>query len=49
MARTLAKVETDVICKAVTFLTTAQQSDGMFKELGQIIHGEMIVRNVIYC
>lgn len=49
MAYELVAVDTEVICMAVKFLTTAQQSDGVFKELGIIIHGEMIVRDNINC
>ncbi|XP_026216238.1 complement C3-like [Anabas testudineus] len=42
MAYELVAVDTKVICKAVRFLTTAQQPDGMFRDIGTIIHGEMI-------
>lgn len=45
MAYELVAVDTKVICKAVRFLTTAQQPDGMFRDIGTIIHGEMIVRD----
>ncbi len=45
MAYNLVSVQTSVICDAVKFLVLkTQQPDGMFVEVGEIIHGEMIVR-----
>ncbi|XP_077380302.1 complement C3-like [Festucalex cinctus] len=42
MAYPLVAVQRDVICDAVKFLIlNAQQPDGMFKEVGNLIHGEM--------
>ncbi|XP_008300942.1 complement C3-like [Stegastes partitus] len=43
MANTLVAVQSEVICDAVKFLILkALQPDGMFKEVGRMIHGEMI-------
>ncbi|XP_034543361.1 complement C3-like [Notolabrus celidotus] len=43
MANNLVAVESNVICNAVRFLIlSAQQPDGMFREVGAVIHGEMI-------
>lgn len=45
MANNLVAVPNDMICGAVKFLImNTQQPDGMFKEVGTMIHGEMIVR-----
>ncbi|XP_077381637.1 complement C3-like [Festucalex cinctus] len=42
MAQPLVAVQRDVICDAVKFLIlNAQQPDGMFREVGNLIHGEM--------
>lgn len=44
MANNLVAVPNDMICGAVKFLIlNAQQPDGMFKEVGAVSHGEMIV------
>ena len=43
MANNLVAVQRDLICDAVKFLIKTQQDDGMFREVGGIIHGEMIV------
>lgn len=48
MANELVAMDRDVICKAVTFLMSTQKS-GMFTEVGNIVHGEMIVRNDKTC
>ncbi|XP_060949245.1 complement C3-like isoform X2 [Limanda limanda] len=43
MASSLVVVESKVICDAVKFLIlNAQQPDGVFREVGPVIHGEMI-------
>ncbi|XP_044201965.1 complement C3-like [Thunnus albacares] len=43
MANGLVAVEKDKICDAVKFLIlNAQQPDGLFREIGKVIHGEMI-------
>ncbi|XP_053713564.1 complement C3-like [Synchiropus splendidus] len=43
MAERLIQVKKNYICDAVKYLIlTAQQPDGMFKEIGTVIHGEMI-------
>ncbi|KAM9363630.1 complement C3-like [Symphorus nematophorus] len=43
MASNLVEVQSDIICEAIKFLIiNAQQSDGWFREIGTIIHGEMI-------
>uniref|UniRef100_A0A7N6F8K9 NTR domain-containing protein n=1 Tax=Anabas testudineus TaxID=64144 RepID=A0A7N6F8K9_ANATE len=43
MANSLVAVQSEVICGAVKFLIlNAQQPDGMFKEVGTIVQGEMI-------
>ncbi|XP_070782562.1 complement C3-like [Enoplosus armatus] len=43
MASHLVAVQSKVICDAVKFLTlNTQQPDGSFREVGTIIHGEMI-------
>ncbi|XP_026216242.1 complement C3-like [Anabas testudineus] len=43
MANSLVAVQNEVICGAVKFLIlNAQQPDGMFKEVGTIVQGEMI-------
>ncbi|KAM9856754.1 complement C3-like [Aulostomus maculatus] len=43
IANNLVAVEKEKICEAIKFLVLqAQQPDGMFKELGRMIHGEMI-------
>uniref|UniRef100_A0A3Q1G1Q6 Alpha-macroglobulin receptor-binding domain-containing protein n=1 Tax=Acanthochromis polyacanthus TaxID=80966 RepID=A0A3Q1G1Q6_9TELE len=48
MANGLVAVQNEVICDAVKFLIlNAQQPDGMFKEVGRVSHGEMIV-NIIF-
>lgn len=45
MADNLVAVPNNMICEAVKFLILhAQQPDGMFKEVGKVYHGEMIVR-----
>lgn len=45
MANNLVAVPDNMICEAVKFLILkTQQPDGMFKEVGTMIHGEMIVR-----
>lgn len=45
MANNLVAVPNNMICEAVKFLILhAQQPDGMFKEVGKVSHGEMIVR-----
>uniref|UniRef100_A0A671YLG7 Complement C3-like n=1 Tax=Sparus aurata TaxID=8175 RepID=A0A671YLG7_SPAAU len=45
MANNLVAVQRHVICDAVKFLIIrAQQPDGMFREVGKVYHGEMIVR-----
>uniref|UniRef100_A0A671YE32 NTR domain-containing protein n=1 Tax=Sparus aurata TaxID=8175 RepID=A0A671YE32_SPAAU len=41
MANNLVAVQPDLICDAVKFLINAQQDDGMFREVGVVIHGEM--------
>lgn len=44
MANNLVAVPNNMICDAVKFLILqAQQPDGMFKEVGAVSHGEMIV------
>lgn len=49
MSNQLVAVERDVICDAVKFLIlNAQQPDGMFREVGTVAHGEMIVRATIF-
>ncbi len=48
MANSLVAVQANVICDAVKFLIlNAQQPDGMFREVGKVYHGEMIVRALI--
>ena len=48
MANSLVAVQRNVICDAVKFLIIkAQQPDGMFREVGKVYHGEMIVRALI--
>ena len=48
MANGLVAVEKDKICDAVKFLIlNAQQPDGLFREVGKVSHGEMIVRAMI--
>lgn len=48
MANNLVAVPDNVICDAVKFLIlNTQQPDGIFKEVGQMYHGEMIVRPLI--
>ncbi|XP_067438879.1 complement C3-like [Thunnus thynnus] len=43
MASSLVTVKRDDVCDAVTFLIlNAQQPDGLFREVGIVIHGEMI-------
>ncbi|XP_074534541.1 complement C3-like [Halichoeres trimaculatus] len=43
MANNLVAVQANVICDAVKFLIlNAQQPDGVFREIGKVIHGEMI-------
>ncbi|XP_041822795.1 complement C3-like [Chelmon rostratus] len=43
MANNLVAVPNNVICDAVKFLIlNAQQPDGLFRELGTVVHGEMI-------
>ncbi|KAM7418856.1 hypothetical protein PAMA_016130 [Pampus argenteus] len=43
MANTLVAVQENMICEAVKFLILkAQQPDGLFREVGHVIHGEMI-------
>uniref|UniRef100_UPI0037E81A37 complement C3-like n=1 Tax=Semicossyphus pulcher TaxID=241346 RepID=UPI0037E81A37 len=43
MANNLVAVQSSVICDAVKFLIlNAQQPDGMFREVGKVIHGEMM-------
>lgn len=45
MANNLVAVPDNMICGAVKFLILhTQQPNGMFKEVGRIIHGGMIVR-----
>lgn len=45
MANNLVAVPNNMICEAVKFLIlNTQQPDGIFKEVGTMIHGEMIVR-----
>lgn len=45
MANNLVPMQRDVICDAVKFLIlNTQQPDGMFREVGMVIHGDMIVR-----
>ncbi|KAK1885746.1 Complement C3 [Dissostichus eleginoides] len=46
MANNLVAVQTPHICEAIKFLIlNAQQPDGIFKEDGPVIHGEMIVHS----
>lgn len=48
MGNNLVAVDSKVICDAVKFLILkAQQPDGMFREVGRVSHGEMIVRALI--
>ena len=48
MANSLVAVQSIHICEAIKFLILkAQKPDGMFEEIGQMIHGEMIVRALI--
>nr|AEJ37035.1 complement component c3-2 [Dicentrarchus labrax] len=43
MAKDLVTMQNHVICDAVKFLIlNAQQSDGMFREVGNVLHGEMM-------
>ncbi|XP_062243569.1 complement C3-like [Platichthys flesus] len=43
MANSLVAVQSYVICDAVKFLIlNAQQPDGVFREVGRVIHGEML-------
>ncbi|KAM7418855.1 hypothetical protein PAMA_016129 [Pampus argenteus] len=43
MANTLVAVQDNMVCEAVKFLILkAQQPDGLFREVGRVIHGEMI-------
>lgn len=45
MANTLVAVPNNMICEAVKFLILhTQQPDGIFREVGKVAHGEMIVR-----
>uniref|UniRef100_A0A4W6DY20 Uncharacterized protein n=1 Tax=Lates calcarifer TaxID=8187 RepID=A0A4W6DY20_LATCA len=44
MANEKVAVQSDVVCDAVKFLILkAQQPDGLFREVGRVSHGEMIV------
>ena len=48
MANNLVAVQSQHICDAIKFLILkAQQPDGLFREVGKVIHGEMIVRILI--
>ena len=48
MARSLVAVQNNVICDAVKYLIlNAQQPDGVFREVGNVYHGEMMVRTLI--
>lgn len=48
MSYPLVAVQKDVICNAVKFLIlSTQEPDGMFKEVGRVVHGEMIVSSQI--
>lgn len=48
MANNLVAVQSNIVCDAVKFLIlSAQLPDGMFKEVGKVAHGEMIVRALI--
>lgn len=48
MANHLVAVPNNMICEAVKFLIlSAQQPDGMFREVGSISHGEMIVCELV--
>ncbi|XP_069024451.1 complement C3-like isoform X1 [Embiotoca jacksoni] len=43
MSRNLVAVQSHIICDAIKYLIlSTQQPDGLFKELGSVIHGEMI-------
>ena len=46
MAKALTDIDSDntVICGAIKWvITTSQMTDGHFKEIGNAIHGEMMV------
>uniref|UniRef100_A0A672IMG4 Complement component c3a, duplicate 5 n=1 Tax=Salarias fasciatus TaxID=181472 RepID=A0A672IMG4_SALFA len=46
MAHGLVAVQEEHICDAIKYLIlNAQQPDGMFREIGTVAHGEMIVRH----
>ena len=48
MANNLVALQSQHICEAIRFLIlNAQQPDGLFREIGTVIHGEMIVRIMI--
>uniref|UniRef100_A0A8C9ZQH0 Anaphylatoxin-like domain-containing protein n=1 Tax=Sander lucioperca TaxID=283035 RepID=A0A8C9ZQH0_SANLU len=48
MANNLVAVQNEHICEAIKFLILrAQQPHGLFREVGTVIHGEMIVRILI--
>ncbi|KAJ8362943.1 hypothetical protein SKAU_G00117740 [Synaphobranchus kaupii] len=43
LAYNLISIEEDVLCNALKWLVlNTQQPDGIFKEVGQVIHGEMV-------
>uniref|UniRef100_A0A4W6DRM3 Complement component c3a, duplicate 5 n=1 Tax=Lates calcarifer TaxID=8187 RepID=A0A4W6DRM3_LATCA len=42
MASKLVEVDSKIICDAIKFLTEAQQENGVFRDIGTVIHGEMI-------
>lgn len=50
MANNLVAVPNNMICEAVKFLVlNAQRPDGVFREVGRVSHGEMIVRFPSLC
>ena len=49
MANSLVAVQSNVICDAVRFLIlNAQQPDGVFREVGRVYSGGMLVRTQIF-
>ncbi len=48
MANNLVAIPTSIICDAIKFLIlNAQQSNGLFKEVGRVFYTEMTVRKLL--
>lgn len=49
IANSLVAIQSGHICGAVKYLIlNAQQPDGMFREVGRVSHGEMIVSSSVH-